>query len=119
MTYEEVLKYAGNRPGGSLVGVGMAWLSFVIPGSVLALMALAVFELAPRRRRKRSGAPLSATYVNEVTAMFYGTKRIELDHRDSQSLMREDDAEAAPPRMGVDLTSGIVTVRPEDEPNPQ
>jgi hypothetical protein len=63
----------------------------------------------------RAGTPLSATYVNEVTAMFYGSKRMELDHRQSQSLLREDDAEGAPPRMGVDLTRGVVTVRP-DEP---
>ncbi|HEX4725346.1 MAG TPA: DUF6191 domain-containing protein [Pseudonocardiaceae bacterium] len=89
----------------------MAWLSFTIPGGVLLLMAVAAFELAPRRRKKRAGAPVSATYVNEVTAMFYGSKRMELDHRDSQSLMREDDAEGAPPHMGVDLDGGIVRIR--------
>ena len=93
----------------------MAWLSFSIPGAVLLLMAVAVFELAPRKRRKRSGAPLSATYINEVTAMFYGSKRMELDHRDSQSLMRDEDAQGAPPTMGVDLERGIVHLRPEDQ----
>lgn len=93
----------------------VAWLSFSIPASVLLLMAVAAFELAPRKRRKRSGTPVSATYINEVTAMFYGSKRIELDHRDSQSLMREDDAEGAPPRMGVDLERGVVSVRPEED----
>jgi hypothetical protein len=88
----------------------MAWLSFSIPGGVLLLMAVAAFELAPRKRRKRSGTPLAGTYADEVTAFLYGTKRMELDHRDSQSLMREDDAEAAPPRMGIDLDQGIVRI---------
>ena len=106
-----MLKYAGNPAGEWFVGVGMAWLSFMIPGAVLLLMAVAAFELAPRKRRKRSGAPLSATYINEVTALFYGSKRMELDHRASQSLLREDDAEGAPPRMGVDLDGGIVRFR--------
>ncbi len=93
----------------------MAWLSFSIPGGVLLLMAVAAYELAPRNRRKRSGTPLSGTYVNEITAMFYGSKRTELDHRDSQSLLREDDSEAAPPRMGVDLDRGVVVVRDDEE----
>jgi len=92
----------------------MAWLSFSIPGAVLLLMAVAAFELAPRKRRKRSGTPVSATYINEVTALFYGSKRMELDHRDSQSLMRDEDAQGAPPKMGVDLERGVVVMRPED-----
>jgi hypothetical protein len=94
----------------------MAWLSFSIPGGVLLLMAVAAFELAPRKRRKRSGTPLSATYTNEITALFYGTKRMELDHRDSQSLMAEEDAQGAPPRMGVDLDRGTVVLRPDGNP---
>jgi hypothetical protein len=93
----------------------VAWLSFSIPGMVLLLMAVAAFELAPRKRRRRSGTPVSATYVNEVTALFYGSKRMELDHRDSQSLMREEDAQGAPPTMGVDLGRGVVHLRPDDQ----
>jgi hypothetical protein len=57
---------------------------------------------------------LSATYVNELTAMFYGTKRMALDHRDSMSLMRQEDAQGAPPRLGVDLDRGVVVLRPDD-----
>jgi hypothetical protein len=93
----------------------MAWLSFSIPGGVLLLMALAAFELAPRKRRKRAGTPLSATTFNEITAFLYGTKRMELDHRDTQSLMREEDAQGAPPRMGVDLERGVVHLRSDDQ----
>lgn len=88
-------------------------LEWSIPGSALALVSLWVFELVRRRRRGRTGTPLSAAYVDEFTAVFYGTKRIELNHRDSVSMMRDEQAQGAPPRLGVDLDAGVVVVRPE------
>jgi hypothetical protein len=91
----------------------MAWLAFSIPGAVLLLVGVGAWEASPRRRRKRPGTPLSATYVNELTALFYGTKRRELDHRDSVSVMRDEDAQGAPPRLGIDLDAGIATLRPD------
>jgi hypothetical protein len=93
----------------------MAWLAFGIPGGVLLLVAVGVFEL---RRKGRPGTPLSATYVNEFTALFYGTKRMELDHRDSWSMMRDDDEQAAPPWLGVDLDRGVVVLPPGEHPKP-
>jgi hypothetical protein len=88
------------------------WLGLGLPGGVLLLVALGAYE--SRKRRKRPETPLSATYVNELTAMFYGTKRVELEHRQSMSLMREEDAQGAPPRVGVDLDRGVVVLRPDD-----
>jgi uncharacterized protein DUF6191 len=46
----------------------------------------------------------------------HGTKRIELDHRDSQSMMREQDAQGAPPWLSVDLDGGVVRLRPNEQP---
>ncbi len=91
----------------------VAWLAFSIPGAVLLLVGVACYESMPRRKLKRPGTPISATYVNELTAMFYGTKRMELDHRDSMSMMRDEEAQGAPPGLGVDLDSGTATLRPE------
>lgn len=88
------------------------WLGLAIPGGVLLLLALAAYESRPGKRRQRPGAPLSATCVNEVTALFYATKRVELDHRDSMSLMRDEDAHGAPPTLGVDLDHGVVVLHP-------
>lgn len=88
----------------------MAWLAFSIPGAVLVLLVVGLYET--RRRRSRPGPTLSATYVNEITALFYGSKRTELDHRDSWSMMREDDSEGAPP-LGIDLNSGTAMLRPD------
>jgi hypothetical protein len=79
---------------------------------VVAMVAAGTYELIRQQRRRRAGTPLTATYINEFTAMFYGTKRMELDHRDSMSMMREEDAEGAPPATGVDLDNGVVRLRP-------
>ncbi|HEV2780331.1 MAG TPA: DUF6191 domain-containing protein [Actinophytocola sp.] len=89
-------------------------LSLAIPGVPILLVAVGVYELRRQKRRNRPGTPLTATYINEFTAMFYGTKRMELDHRDSMSMMRKEDAEGAPPRVDVDLDRGIAVLRPED-----
>ena len=90
----------------------MAWLAFLLPGSVLALLGLGLYETR-KRRAHHTGPTLSGTYADELTAFFYGTKRVELDHRDSWSVMREDDSEGAPP-LGVDLDSGTVVLPPSD-----
>jgi hypothetical protein len=87
-------------------------LGLSLPGGVLALVLLAAWE--SRKRRKRPGTPLSSTYVNELTAMFYGTKRVQLDHQDSISLMREEYVQGAPPGLGVDLDRGVARLRPDD-----
>ncbi|HEX5405156.1 MAG TPA: DUF6191 domain-containing protein [Pseudonocardiaceae bacterium] len=87
----------------------MAWLAFSIPGGVLLLVAVGMYE-----KHRRRGTGLAATYINEVTAMFYGTKRMELDHRNSIEMMRDEDAEGAPP-LRVDLDQGVVFLRPNDD----
>ncbi|MGO1051929.1 DUF6191 domain-containing protein [Crossiella sp. CA198] len=89
----------------------MLW---TIPGGVLLMVAVGVYELIRHRRRRRGGTPITATYVNELTAMFYGTKRDELDHRQSMSMMREDQVQGAPPPLGIDLDRGTAVLRPED-----
>ncbi|MEV0697270.1 DUF6191 domain-containing protein [Saccharopolyspora sp. NPDC050389] len=88
-----------------------AALLWTIPGSVLLVVAVGGYELLQKRRRKRAGTPLSGAYVDEVTAFLYGTKRMELDHRDSMSMMRDEEAQGAPPGQDVDLDRGIVILR--------
>lgn len=86
-------------------------LAWSIPGGTLSVVGIAVYELLRQRRRKRAGTPLATTTVNEITAMFYGSKRMELDHRDSVAVMREEDAQGAPP-LAVDLDHGVVRLSP-------
>lgn len=85
-------------------------MEWSIPGSVLLVVAVGVYELVRHRRRKQRGTPLAATYINEFTAMFYGTKRMELDHRDSMSMMREEDMQGGPPGFDAELDRGVVVL---------
>ncbi|RKT86227.1 hypothetical protein SAMN05421805_102121 [Saccharopolyspora antimicrobica] len=82
-----------------------------IPGMTLLLVAVGGYEIVQKRRGKRSGTPLAGTYVDEVTALFYGTKRMELEHRDSTSMMRDEEGDGAP---GVDLDGRKIVLRRED-----
>jgi hypothetical protein len=93
-------------------------LGWSIPGGTLALVAVGTYEVLKQRRRRRTGKMLSATYVNELTAMFYGSKRMELDHRTSMSMLAEDDAQGAPPQHGVDLARGVVRLPDSYRNNP-
>jgi hypothetical protein len=90
-------------------------LAWTIPGGTLTVVGVAVYELLRQKRRKRKGTPLATTTVNEITAMFYGSKRMELDHRDSMAVMREEDGQGAPP-LPVDLDHGVVVLRPSQDP---
>lgn len=84
-----------------------------IPGLVLLLFVLAVGERVWRRIRPRDDRPmLSATAFDELTAMVHGTKRIELEQRQTTLVLGEDEESGAPPRGPVDLDSGTVRLRP-------
>ena len=90
-------------------------LSLGIPGVVLLAVALWVYEVLQQRRGKRRGTPLSTTYVNELTAIFHGTKRVQLNHQASVSLLREQDPQGAPPGLTVDLDRGVAVLPPDDD----
>ncbi|WP_424189424.1 DUF6191 domain-containing protein [Actinokineospora sp. G85] len=89
------------------MGVIEAVLAWSVPGGTLLMVAAGLWELWRQRRGKNTGTPITAAYVDEFTAIFYGTKRMELDHRQSMSMMREEESDAAPP-LGVDLDRGVV-----------
>ncbi|MEV4240606.1 DUF6191 domain-containing protein [Nocardia sp. NPDC049737] len=90
-------------------------LGWSIPGWVLLLLAVALYEALTRKRRKRR-TPVSGTFTDEFTAMFYATKRMELDHRDSVSMLRDEEAQGAPPGFGVDLDRQTAFLRRQDPP---
>ncbi|WP_026423925.1 DUF6191 domain-containing protein [Actinokineospora inagensis] len=85
-------------------------LTLSVPASSIGLVVAGVYELRRQRRKGGTGAPVTATYVNEFTAIFYGSKRTQLDHRDSTSLLRDDQHQGDKP-WPDDLTQGIVLER--------
>ena len=88
------------------------WLGLALPGGVVILLVMAAIELRPRKSGSRFKARLSATYIEETTAFLYGTKRRELEHRETMSMLVEQDADGAPPRRDVDLDAGTAVLRP-------
>ena len=99
--------------------MGLLW-AMSLPGLVVLLVALAALERmglwATRAswlpwRRKRTGPPVSATTFDEFGAAFYGSKRMEIEHRQSQSMLRDDEADGAPPNR-IDLDGGTVRLSP-------
>jgi hypothetical protein len=84
-----------------------------IPAVVVLLVAFWAYDKVQQRRGRRQGTPLSSTYLNEFTALFHATKRTELEHRESVSLIREEDPQGAPPGLGVDLDSGVAVLPPD------
>lgn len=101
--------------------MGLLW-AMSLPGLVVLLVILAGLERmglwATRAswlpwRRKRTGTPVSATAFDEMGAAFYGSKRMEIEHRLSQSMMRDDEADGAPPNR-IDLEGGTVRLTPRE-----
>jgi hypothetical protein len=92
------------------------WLGLALPGGVVILLVMAAIELRPRKDGSRLKARLSATYIEETTAFLYGTKRRELEHRETMSMLVEQDAEGAPPWHDVDLDRGVARIRPRSGP---
>ncbi|MEU4250780.1 DUF6191 domain-containing protein [Amycolatopsis sp. NPDC026612] len=92
------------------------WLGLALPGGVVILLVMAAVELRPRKNGSRFKARLSSTYLEETTAFLYGTKRRELEHRETMSMLVEQDAEGAPPLRDVDLDAGIARIRARSDP---
>jgi hypothetical protein len=88
-----------------------------LPALAVLLIALAILERVWRRvRGERKSGDVSGVAFDEFTSFLYGTKRVELDQRVTQSLMREEENDGAPPHQ-VDLDRGVVTLRPRDKEN--
>ncbi|MEU6186849.1 DUF6191 domain-containing protein [Nocardia sp. NPDC047038] len=88
-----------------------ALFQWTIPGWVILLVLVAVYELTVNKRRRRRRTPISGTFTDEFTALFYSTKRMELDHRESVSMLRDEQDQGAPPLIGVDLAGRKVVLR--------
>ncbi|MER5353804.1 DUF6191 domain-containing protein [Kitasatospora sp. NPDC002551] len=92
----------------------------VVVTVVLAVTALvtALFVMAALRtgrRRSRAGTVaggLGMTAVEELHALFNANKRVQIEQRQAQLVLRDDEHAGAPPGAGVDLDAGVARVRP-------
>jgi hypothetical protein len=95
-------------------------VAMTLPALVIALILLGVFELAVSRRRgAKHGTALSGVSFEVLEAAFHPAKHHQIDERQSQSLMRAEQDEAAPPFSTVDLATGQARlVVPAKNPHP-
>jgi len=95
--------------------MGLVWaMSF--PALVVLLFVLAVLEVWGRRflpwhRRGNGPRMASGVATEEVEAILGGTKQHELEQRQVQLMLVDDEADGAPPRTHVDLDAGKIVFR--------
>lgn len=88
-----------------------------IPGLAVLLVGLATGERLWRLVRRRRGHPVvSRAAFDEFTQVMHGSKRIELDERQTELMRRDDEEDGAPGRGPIDLDSGAVRLTPRPAP---
>lgn len=79
------------------------------------VVLLITFFLAERLWRwargvHKSEKSASAAGLEELTAMFYGSKRVEQEQREIEYMLRDDESDGAPPADSIDLEGGVVRI---------
>jgi hypothetical protein len=95
--------------------MGVLW-AMAFPILVVLLFLLAVLEVWGRRflpwhRRGDGQRVASVTATEEVEAILGGTKHHDLEQRQVQLMLVDDEADGAPPRTRVDLDAGKIVFR--------
>lgn len=87
-------------------------LAMTLPALVLLLFALGMLELAAAKRKPGSkhGSAMSSTGFDILQEALYPSKKHEIEQRDHEALMAEEDAEGAPPRTRIDLDKGTAHI---------
>lgn len=85
-------------------------LAMTLPALVLALTALGVIDLWRAKRRGSNGSAMASTGFDLLQEALYPSKKHEIEQRDHESLMAEEDADGAPPRSRIDLNAGTAHI---------
>ncbi|MEV7804459.1 DUF6191 domain-containing protein [Microbispora sp. NPDC088329] len=77
--------------------------------------ALILFALLERLWRwaakvRDSGRSISAVGFDEFTAAFLASKRVQLEQRQSESMLRDDETDGAPPANRIDPVRNTITI---------
>ncbi|MEC4015494.1 DUF6191 domain-containing protein [Streptomyces sp. H27-D2] len=63
---------------------------------------------------KRSGTSISMTGFDEIMTLFHTAKRVQLEQRQTESMLRDDTTDGAPPATRIDLVGGTAVIRIPD-----
>jgi hypothetical protein len=90
-----------------------------IPGLVILLIVLVTVDRmglwGSRRlrlpwRKDEADRAIPAPGLDELHALFYASKRYEMDQRRTSLMLREEDQDGAPPHTTVDLDKGVAII---------
>ena len=84
-------------------------IAMTLPGLVLLLTVLGIYDLMSARSKhsKKRGTAMSSTGFDLLQEALYPSKRYEIEQRDHESVVSEEDTDGAPPRSHIDLDRGI------------
>ncbi len=97
-----------------MVAVVAVMGSLVFPA---ALVLLGFAASAARRTLPRRTGPagaergVGAQAGEELHALLYAGKRVQLEQRRIELVLRDDEHDGAPPRTGIDLAAGTARLR--------
>ena len=89
--------------GGLLLPVGLVLVFFV-----LAVARRGIGRVTGRVSRERG---MGAVATEEFHALLYPGKRLQLEQRRVELVLREDEHDGAPRRGGIDLDGGTARIR--------
>ncbi|WP_052508988.1 DUF6191 domain-containing protein [Kitasatospora griseola] len=61
--------------------------------------------------RTETGRGVGAQAGEELHALLYAGKRVQLEQRRIELVLRDDEHDGAPPRTGIDLAAGAARIR--------
>ncbi|MGW4803263.1 DUF6191 domain-containing protein [Kitasatospora sp. NPDC004272] len=89
----------------------------------LVVILLALLMVGERLWRwaagvKDRGTSISQAGLDDFHAAFQASKRAQIEQRESERMLRDEEGDAAPPANRVDLVGGkvTITVRPDGGP---
>ncbi|TYC66719.1 hypothetical protein EH183_41675 [Streptomyces sp. CB01881] len=101
-----------------MVGLLFMAVLVIVPFTLASVRYLVVRSGRPRwlsrrltTRARSSGHGLGATATEELHAFFNANKRVQIEQRRTQLVLRDDDHAGAPPRTGIDLDGGTAVVQ--------
>ncbi|HYN57364.1 MAG TPA: DUF6191 domain-containing protein [Motilibacterales bacterium] len=86
-------------------------LAMTLPALVLVLTVLGVLDILRARGRGRHGSAMASTGFDILQQALYPSKKHEIEQREHESLMAEEDGQGAPPRSRIDLDKGTAHIR--------
>ncbi len=81
-------------------------VAMTLPALVVALTVLGVLELSANRRDGRRGTAMTCTGFDILQEALYPSTRYQIEQREHELLVTEEDTDGAPPRSRIDLDRG-------------